>query len=1114
MTLVVYFSSVMTSITTHVPPAHNASSSVNGNNCNSRDTIRHRRSQPLGGKSAQNQRVQRGHPRRRGAFLRPRISTFLASKTEVLKIVSFNIRSVKSNLVPLKNFLLKHKPHLVALQETWGAVDSIEDANYYVAAQKSREGRGGGVALLCRKDIVSVSKELPSSVRCGEVVSADIFIARKCFTVYNVYRPPRLNDFDFNSLDHGDNSDCVIVGDFNAHHELWGGVADRVGSQISDAISNKGYLLLNRPNGPATHYMSNGISKSQLDLAMVKSSSESWSYRVMGACGVSDHRPLMLESRVFSSPSHLLMHKFNFKKANIAEYQRKVESRIRAFSSDSLSVDVLDRLFRDACLSAAKASIPYSKLRHSRPVWSRELEAAESNVDDCVRRLSLNPSSPQLVAELRSLTQKLREATNSASIRQRAEFLQTFDFSADSKSAWRQVKRSLSGGNSKPLCFDCGGRKLVGDDAVSAISKDLRSIFAGKPLSNMRLEARRLRQNYFADRDKWAFACENFTVDDISSVIAEIPTDTAPGVDGFHAFLFKNLPRSALVWLCEFFNHVFVTGVTPLSWRQSLVRPIPKGESYRPISLITLPARLYDRLLNKKLQHCLEQNNFINFGQVGFRRGKQATDALTALTEFVAEGFEKSLSTLALALDLSKAYDRVRLLSVEVKLRQLNCPLLYINAVKSFILNRYFAVQERYGGRTSKWQRQPNGLPQGAALSCTLFILLIADLEPAVNRVSPGNCTILFLAYADDTLVAIQGAVGFDIVKTANRVSARMVSWFLSNGMVINCSKTEAMLFSLRKIDMPSIWVNGHKVVLATRLKYLGIWFDPVLSFKWHCDCVVAKAKKRIVMMRRLKGLSAATLKAIYGACVRTLFEYGSFAWFGALSRNYLKSMLDSVQQSAARVILGVPHFCHGNSVEFLAGLQPLTSRLHFLASKYLSKSLSNPCLVSFTHVSKAVAGNSRFKKIYSPSKSVIAIGQRISSLPDTELNEFVSSTIPADYSFTRYNSITASLSYHQKRVINAFRLGCFCINFNRSNCKLCGAVITDTQHHLLHLVARCAKLHHLRRGQVSQTLRQECISASANDIAIQRLIYGPAAVLSVISDFLLLIEKKWLSVV
>ena len=79
-------------------------------------------------------------------------------------------------------------------------------------------------------------------------------------------------------------------------------------------------------------------------------------------------------------------------------------------------------------------------------------------------------------------------------------------------------------------------------------------------------------------------------------------------------------------------------------------RSSPKN--YHPVSLLFVSSKLFEKLVKKNLK------SFSDF-QYGFRSSGSTADLLTAVSDKIGRAFNRSWATQAVALDISKAFDRV-----------------------------------------------------------------------------------------------------------------------------------------------------------------------------------------------------------------------------------------------------------------------------------------------------------------------------------------------------------------------------------------------------------------------------------------------------------------------
>ena len=126
----------------------------------------------------------------------------------------------------------------------------------------------------------------------------------------------------------------------------------------------------------------------------------------------------------------------------------------------------------------------------------------------------------------------------------------------------------------------------------------------------------------------------------------------------------KHLGHKAMVCLKEMMNNILVSKKFPKLWRKSKLIAILKPgkdsslpKSYRPISLLCHMYKLHERMILNRLNPITEHT--IIKEHAGFRAGKSCTSQLLNLTQYMEDGYEKSLTTGTVCVDPSSAYDTV-----------------------------------------------------------------------------------------------------------------------------------------------------------------------------------------------------------------------------------------------------------------------------------------------------------------------------------------------------------------------------------------------------------------------------------------------------------------------
>ena len=147
------------------------------------------------------------------------------------------------------------------------------------------------------------------------------------------------------------------------------------------------------------------------------------------------------------------------------------------------------------------------------------------------------------------------------------------------------------------------------------------------------------------------------------------------------------------------------------------------------------------KLVNNRLVDHLENCSLFSDFQYGFRSSRSTKDLLTVVSDRIARAFNKSGATRTVALDISKAFDRVWHGGLLHKLKSYGISGKIFGVISSFLSNRWFRVV--VVGKSSQEYPVNAGVPQGSILVPTLFLLSINDLPDDVI------CNIAI--YADDT---------------------------------------------------------------------------------------------------------------------------------------------------------------------------------------------------------------------------------------------------------------------------------------------------------------------------------------------------------------------------
>ena len=95
-----------------------------------------------------------------------------------------------------------------------------------------------------------------------------------------------------------------------------------------------------------------------------------------------------------------------------------------------------------------------------------------------------------------------------------------------------------------------------------------------------------------------------------------------------------------------------------IQWSLKNVGERSAAENYRPVSLLSVVTRVFEKLVNNRLVDHLEKCDLFSGFQYGFRSSRSTANLLTVLSDRIARAFNRSGAARAVALDISKAFGR------------------------------------------------------------------------------------------------------------------------------------------------------------------------------------------------------------------------------------------------------------------------------------------------------------------------------------------------------------------------------------------------------------------------------------------------------------------------
>ena len=401
--------------------------------------------------------------------------------------------------------------------------------------------------------------------------------------------------------------------------------------------------------------------------------------------------------------------------------------------------------------------------------------------------------------------------------------------------------------------------------------------------------------------------------------------------------LIKSCPGVFSELICTLANLSFSEGVFPSIFRSAVVTPLLKKtgldadcpSNYRPISNLNNISKILERLFLARLQPHVISSPHYNQLQSAYRSHHSTETALLFTLNNIYHAADNSQPTLLVSLDLSAAFDTIDHSLLLSRLQtSFGITGNALSWLSSYLTNRSQTV--RIGQSTSPSTLLESGVPQGSVLGPILFSLFIAPIGQLVS-----DHGIQHQQYADDTqlyisLAPTQHHVGITQLETC---LSSLNHWFCLNGLCLNPTKSEAILFGThqrlsRFPSVPSINLAGSAIILSDKITTLGVTMDSTLTFKHHVSSICKSANYHLRALKYIRPvLTNDMATSIAVALIQSRLDYANSILYHTASANINK--LQRIQNTAARLVLPYSHLATANRLSQLHWL-PISRRTDF----------------------------------------------------------------------------------------------------------------------------------------------------------------------------------------
>ena len=379
----------------------------------------------------------------------------------------------------------------------------------------------------------------------------------------------------------------------------------------------------------------------------------------------------------------------------------------------------------------------------------------------------------------------------------------------------------------------------------------------------------------------------SISLNEIATAASQLKTGKACGMDSIPPELLKLTGIHEI--LLPVLNQAFETGVVPDEWKVSGIIPIfKKGDAsvcanYRGIALMSLAAKLYNRILLNRIQPHVEP--LLRPNQNGFRVGRSTVQHILALRRIIEEcTVRQECQCVVTFIDFSKAFDSISRTRMEEVLYNYGLSTKIVTAVMSMYSGTAARVVTA-DGCSADFQVEA-GVLQGDTLAPYLFVIVvdyvlraaIPDdsvgfmIQKRLSRRHPAKY-VTDLDFADDIALLSGTMANAQTLLTAVEENAAAV------GLHINMKKTEYIRIGDFSGDThPTLRVSGGEIAEVADFRYLGSWImSSNKDFVVRRACAYEAANKLWRVWK--SGCSRNTKIRVFKATVESVLLYGAETW-------------------------------------------------------------------------------------------------------------------------------------------------------------------------------------------------------------------------------------------
>ena len=229
----------------------------------------------------------------------------------------------------------------------------------------------------------------------------------------------------------------------------------------------------------------------------------------------------------------------------------------------------------------------------------------------------------------------------------------------------------------------------------------------------------------------------NISLERIEHIASKLKNRKSAGIDEIYNEMIKYGGSMLLKQIQILFNKILNEMDVPMEWKHSVTIPIYKKgaktdtTNYRGISLLSTMSKFLTKIFEEEIADtgiCEEQQ--------GFRKNRSAIDAIFTIRQITEKAIEFNKPAFMCFVDLTQAFDRVKLEDVVPLLQKREVHPRIITIINKLNTNNYTSI--KIADKLSDKIPLTTGIRQGDSLSPTLFNIIMDEIITEVKKVKRG----------------------------------------------------------------------------------------------------------------------------------------------------------------------------------------------------------------------------------------------------------------------------------------------------------------------------------------------------------------------------------------